>query len=132
MDHDALGLWLEQNGLRILARSMLATDGSLQAGNTQRSSLSTVTELDPVDPEDDENDHEDGADGDWPEVMVSQGHRPGRGEDTELVAAVFRAAGNPKFDDVRFRSAKTSNHPGPTHREIALEQAKRVNRSVSW
>jgi hypothetical protein len=134
MDHDAIGLWLEENGMRILARSMLPTDVPLQAGrdNSESSSPSTLTDLDLVDPEDDENDHDDGADDDWPGVMVSQRHRPGRGEDTELVAAAFRAAGNPKFEDVRLRSAKASDHPGPTHREIALEQAKRLNRSVSW
>jgi hypothetical protein len=134
MDHDAIGLLLEENGLRILARSMLPTDVPLEGGrdNAQSWSPSTLADLDLVDPEDDDDDHNDGADDDWPGLMVSQRHRPGRGEDTELVAAAFQAAGNRKFEDVRLRSAKTSDHHGPTHRETAVEQAKRLNRSVSW
>jgi hypothetical protein len=132
MDHDAIDLLLKENGLSLLTRSMLSTDVPVRPGRDNAENWSqSMPDLDRIDPEDDD-DHDDGAEDDWPGVMVGQRHHPSHGEDTELVAAAFRAAGNPKFDDVRLRSAKTSNHPGPTHREIALEQAKRLKRSVSW
>jgi hypothetical protein len=58
---------------------------------------------------------------------------PGRHqENTELVAAAFRAAGNPKFQDVRLKPAKFNHCPDLTHREFALGRANRAIGSTTW
>jgi hypothetical protein len=142
MDQDAISLWLKENGLRVLTRPMPPADGPVLAGmdNTESPSPTTVADLDLVDPEDrddvDPEDHDDdhncGADDDCPRVTVDQRDRRGPWENMELVAAAFQAAGNPTYQDVRLKSAKTSHCPGPTHREIAVERATRLSRSVTW
>jgi hypothetical protein len=150
MDQDAISLWLKENGLRVLTRPMPPADGPVLAGmdNTESPSPTTVADLDLVDPEDrddvdpedrddvDPEDHDDdhncGADDDCLRVTVDQRDRPGRWENTELVAAAFQAAGNPTYQDVRLKSPQTSHCPGPTHREIAVERATRLSRSVTW
>jgi hypothetical protein len=142
MDQDAISLWLKENGLRALTRPMPPADGPVLAGmdNTESLSPTTVADLDLVDPEDrddvDPEDHDDdhncGADDDCPRVTVDQRDRRGPWENMELVAAAFQAAGNPTYQDVRLKSPQTSHCPGPTHREIAVERATRLSRSVTW
>jgi len=140
MDQNTISLLLRENGLEVLTRSMPSADGQVlsDVDNTENPLPSTVADLDLVDPEDDDDEgdddegDDDGVGDDVPRFTVDYCHRAGRWENTELVAAAFRAAGNPKFEDVRLRSATTSDHPGPTHREIAVEQAKRLSRSVTW
>jgi hypothetical protein len=134
MDQDAFSLWLKENGLRVLTQSMPPADGPVLAGidNTDSPSPATVADLDLVDPEDHDDNHNCGADDDCPRVTVDQRDRRGPWENTELVAAAFQAAGNPTYQDVRLKSAETSHCPGPTHREIAVERATRLSRSVTW
>ena len=140
MDAYTISLLLRENGLEVLTRSVPPADGLVLSNmdNTGNTWPSTVAELDLVDPEDDDDErdgnegNDDGVGDDVPHVTVDYRDRPGRWENTELVAAAFRAAGNPKFEDVRLRSAKTSDRPAPTHREIALRQAKRGNGSATW
>src|SRR6202023_1389859 len=128
MDEYTISLLLRENGLEVLTRSVPPADGLVLSNmdNTENTRPSTVAELDLVDPEDDDDEragdegNDDGVDDDVPHVTVDYRDRPGRWENTELVAAAFRAAGNPKFEDVRLRSAKTSDRPAPPHREIAM------------
>jgi hypothetical protein len=135
MDEHTTSLLLRENGLEVLTRSVPPADGPVLSDidNTENPLPSTVAELDLVDPEDDDDEgDDDGVGDDVARVTVDQRDRPGQWENTELVAAAFRAAGNPKFEDVRLRSAKTSYRPAPTHREIALRRAKRANGSATW
>lgn len=140
MDEYTISLLLRENGLEVLTRSVPPADELVLSNmdNTEKTWPSTVAELDLVDPEDDDDEragdegNDDRVGDDVPHVTVDYRDRPGRWENTELVAAAFRAAGNPKFEDVRLRSAKTSDRPAPTHREIALQRAKRGNGSATW
>ena len=126
MDDDIYDLWLKDTGLR---RWVPVPDGSVLADNkTAEPQPTVVNDLDLVDPEDDE----DGADRELRSAEAAYRDNHDRWENTELVAAAFRAAGNPKFEDVRLKSARTSDRPAPTHRELALQRAKRVSGSVEW
>jgi hypothetical protein len=129
---DTTSQWLKENGLML---SEVPADGPAPASSAQIEcpSGSTVADLDLVDPEEDENDDAvDGTSSDRPCATVYQRDPSDRWENTERVDAAFRAAGNPKFQDIRFKSAKISHCPGPTHREISVERAQRLSRSVSW
>jgi hypothetical protein len=136
MDQNAISLWLRENGLEVLTRSVPPASAPVLSDikNTENTWPSTVADLDLVDPEDDDegdDDHSDGVADDVLRVTVDQRNRPGRWEDTEVVAAAFRTAGNPKFEDVRLKSGEKTK-PDPTQRELALQRAKRGNGSVEW
>jgi hypothetical protein len=123
MDEHAFGQWLKETGLSVVPPQVAPADGELLSEDrAETPPLSLVAELDLADPE--EDDEDTGA-------FADLGKPGDRLENTELVAAAFRAAGNPKYQDVTFKSARVAHRPVPTYREIALERAKRVNRSVA-
>jgi hypothetical protein len=94
--------------------------------NTEDLWSSPMAGQDPEDPDD------NGAEGE-PASGSYLLREPGRRrENTELVAAVFEGAGNPKFQDVRLKPAMTRNCPGPTYREIAMQRAKRGYSAITW
>jgi hypothetical protein len=131
MDEGTISL-LNECGLSVQTRSVPPADDDLVLPGMAQIERTSVADLDPTDPEDNVNGYSGGADDDSPGVTAYERDRPGRWENSTLVAAAFRAAGSVKFEDVRLRSAKKGVRPDPTHREIAVEQAKRLSRSVSW
>jgi hypothetical protein len=52
-------------------------------------------------------------------------------ENTARVNSVFEAAGNPRYLDVKLKTVRVLRSSDPTHREIALKQAKRIA-TVDW
>jgi len=52
-------------------------------------------------------------------------------ENTERVNRAFEAAGSPKFQDVKLKTAGTVRSSDPTCRQIAMRQAKRTT-SLDW
>jgi len=112
MGRHAFDLWLEEKGFGVVTPA---------EGAAEVPPPSFVAELDLADPEDDD------------ESIFSDLGKPGdRLENTELVAAAFRAAGSPRYQDVKLKAAGRGHRRDPTYREIALQQAKRVNASVAW
>jgi hypothetical protein len=81
---------------------------------------------------DEDEDDQDGTDDEDIRVSSEYGAPSRDKENTELVAAAFRAAGNPRYQDVRFKPAKTGHWVNPTPREISLKRAKLINRSIEW
>jgi hypothetical protein len=121
MDRHAFDLLLEETDFAVATRLVTPTNGTVSSDEPPW--LSFVAQLDLADPEDDD----EGTGG-----FTDVGAPGDRLENTELVAAAFRAAGNPKYQDVRLKAAAGGNRPVPTYREIALQRAKRLNSSVSW
>jgi hypothetical protein len=76
-------------------------------------------------------DEVDGEDSDRSGSARGSGRHAGGGENTALVNKVFAAAGNPRFQDVRFKTVATVPSSDPTHRELMLKQAQRTTR-VDW
>lgn len=133
MHKDTLS-WLGEAGLSAPPPQSLATDEPplSDTNSADEPQPSIVADLDLDDLGDSDGDGDDGADDDCPSDPEDYGE-PGRHrENTELVAAAFRAAGNPKYQDVRLKLAKTSNCPNLTHREFALGRAKRLKGSTTW
>jgi hypothetical protein len=128
MHEDTLSLWLKITGLRATStRSVAPADvpGLSDTDSTEQPQPAIVADLDLADDHDDSVD--DGSSG------TERHRRPGDPlENTELVSAVFRAAGNPTYQDVRLKSAKTDHCSGPTHREIAVQRGKRLGGSTTW
>jgi len=52
-------------------------------------------------------------------------------ENTERVNRVFEAAGNPRFQDVKLKTAGSVRSSDPTCRDIAMRQAKRTT-TLDW
>jgi hypothetical protein len=124
MDKHAFDLWLKEAGLQLMTTPPAPAEAEMASDDAaELPSLSPVAELDLADPEDD-----DEGDG----VFADFGRPGDRLENAELVAAAFRAAGNPKYLDVRLKTARGGNCPLPTYREIAVQRAKRVSASVEW
>jgi hypothetical protein len=94
--------------------------------NTEDLWSSPMAGQDPEDPDD------NGAEGDSASGSYLLREPGRRRENTELVAAVFEGAGNPRFQDVRLKPAKTRNCPGPTYREVAVQRAKRGYGAITW
>jgi hypothetical protein len=130
MHEDTFRLWLRETGLRAPPRLVALADAPalLDPGEIEEPQPPAVADLDLVDP----GDHDDDADDDRPNGFEDHGGPGDRWENIERVAAAFRAAGNPKYQDVRLKSAKTSHGSGPACREIALERDKRVNLPPTW
>src|SRR5258708_101118 len=129
MHEDTFSLWLKNTGLRATPRRWVALadgPGVSDTDSTEQPQPFTVADLDLAD------DHDDGMDDDGPSGTEHYGRPGDRLENTELVAAVFRAAGNPTYQDVRLKSAKTNHSPGPTHREVAVQCGKRVDGTTTW
>jgi hypothetical protein len=120
MDKDLFELWVRETGIRAPVWPV-AADEPLRSDGAEQRDLIGVPDLDIDDLGD------DGLRG-----SEDCGQPGGHRENTELVAAVFRAEGDPKYQDVKLRAAKTSNSPGPTHREFARQRAKRRNGSPAW
>ncbi len=113
MHEDIFSLWLRKTGLRATPTRWVAPADRPEVwdtDSTERPQPSTVADLNLAD------DHDDGVDDDGPSGAEHYGRPGDRLENTELVAAVFRAAGNPTYQDVRLKSAKASHCPGPTQR----------------
>jgi hypothetical protein len=132
MDENLFSLQLSALGLRVLTPSvspeyqrLLSDDG------TDEPLPFTAANGDLLDFDEDEDD-QDGTDDD--DILVFSEHGgPGRDkENTNLVAAAFRAAGDPRYQDVRFKPAKANHWVNPTPREISLKRAKLINRTVEW
>jgi hypothetical protein len=126
MDEYIFSLWLRETGLRVLTQPVVPALGQpLSDHETKEPQRSAVADLDLVDPEGDDDD-------DGPSVSSDYRELGDHWENTDRVSAVFRAAGNPMYQDVRFRVAKTSHCPDPSHRQVALQRAKRIDRSIEW
>jgi len=92
-----------------------------------------LLEVEVLDDDDDDDDDGDiGGDGqDTRRVRAAIGRCPSDiRENMALVDEAFRAAGNPKFTDVRLKTTATTVHASaPTLREIAL---KRRSQKIDW
>jgi hypothetical protein len=126
--HEHSFQWPGETDLRAPTQSVAADEPLLSdTGSAEEPQPSIV-----ADRELDDLGNDDGADDDGRSDSEDYGG-PGRHqENTELVAAAFRAAGNPKFRDVRLKPAKINHCPDLTHREFALGRAKRVIGSTTW
>jgi hypothetical protein len=127
MDDYSFRLWLKETGLWSPSLQPQPIGSPLSdMENTQTAPQPVMENPDPLDLGDDDDADDDDAD-DFGEDYGG----PGAGwENTDLVTAVFRAAGNPRFEDVRLKVARTSR-PDPTDRELVLRRAKRVGASPS-
>ncbi len=121
--------WLGETDLRAPTQSV-AADGPLlsDTGSAQEPQPSIGADPEP----DDLGEDDDGADDDGLSDSEDYGGPRRHQENTELVAAAFRAAGNPKFQDVRLKPAKFNHCPDLTHREFALGRANRAIGSTTW
>ena len=121
MDNYFFDRRLEETGFGAMTSTVTPAGGAVLSDNAAEPWF--VAELDLDDPED--ADETTGA-------FTDVGKPGDRLENAELVAAAFRAAGDPKFQDVKLKSARGGNCPVPTYREVALQRAKRINASVAW
>jgi hypothetical protein len=123
MDTHAFDLWLKEAGLQVVTTPLVPAGAEAVSDDVAELLPSPVEELDLAESEEHDEDAE----------VVSEFGQPGdRLENTELVAAAFRAAGNPRYEDVKLKAQRSSNCLVPSYREIALQRAKRVNLPVAW
>ena len=123
MDKHAFDLWLKEAGLQVVTTPAPAEAEMVSDNAAEPPPLSSFAELDLADPDDDD----EGTD-----ALADFGQPGDRLENTELVAAAFRVAGDPKYEDVRLKPATGGTCLVPTYREIALRQARRVNSPAAW
>jgi hypothetical protein len=117
MDRDAFDLLLEATDRAVATRPAPSASGAVSSDEPPRLSFDLA----------DFEEDDEGTSG-----FTDLGAPGDRLENTELVAAAFRAAGNPKYQDVRLKGASPANYRVPTYREIAQQRAKRVNSSAAW
>jgi hypothetical protein len=131
MDDTLFSLQLSALGFTIVTPSAAPEYRGLLSDHRTFEPLPIASSIDDLLDLDEDEDDQDGIDDD---IAVSSEHgAPTRDrENTELVAAAFQAAGNPRFQDVRFKPAKTSHSANPTPREISLRRAKLITRSIEW
>jgi hypothetical protein len=121
----------------VLATGAVAAEPKQQIAVAHRAALPDISNTEdlwssPMAGQDPEDPDDNGAEGEPASGSYLLRERGRRRENTELVAAVFEGAGNPRFQDVRLKPAMTRNCPGPTYREVAMQRAKRGNGAITW
>jgi hypothetical protein len=98
--------------------SSVVADFGDDDGNSLANDFGTVDEIE-----------SEGPDQSHDYTRISGGH--GEWENTAKVNKAFEAAGSPRFQEVKFKAARTVRSSDPTYREITLKQAKRIA-TVDW
>jgi hypothetical protein len=121
MNEEVFKIWFQSTGMTVTPYSRQTTSNEYRPAVIEveaakaveiAQSFKAVKDTCVLDPDDEGI---DGDDDDSDEIQIY--HRvnvTSRGENTEAVDAAFRAAGNPKFQDVRFKAAAAT----PAYRKL--------------